>query len=415
MLTVAATAEELEAAKMATLKELAKELKLAGFRKGHAPLALVEKTVDPNLLQKQVIDNAVNQLYILALQQEQLRPASQPEVELLKYAPYTTLEIKITLEVVGDVRLPDYKKYRLKKQVKPVTDQDVADVVRNLQQRSAKKAAVKRAAADGDEVTIDFTGRHAASKEAIDGASGTDYPIVLGSGTFIPRFEEELAGLKAGATKTFTIPFPKDYSLKQLQGKKVTFDITVKSVSSVTLPELDTAFIESIGAPFDSVDAFKAGIRAQLEDTYESQATRELENEVLTKLAAETKVALPESLVHEEVTRIVQEEKQNALYRGQTWQEYLAASDTTEEKLQQTARPVAEQRVKTGLALGEVAQSEGVTVTDQELDEQIAALAHEYTDKKMQAELHDPANRRELLTRMITERTIAKLVAYATT
>jgi trigger factor len=184
----------MEPAKVAVLTELSKEVKLAGFRKGHAPAGMVEKVVDQQLLQSKVIDRVVNDLYVAGIEQEKLRPVAPPEVNVTKFVPFTTLEMTASVEVVGEVKLPDYKKFSVTKKVEPVTDAEVEAVLDDLLARDATKAEVARAAADGDEVTIDFAGVDAKTQEAIDGAKGEDYPLVLGSNTFIPGFEPELVG-----------------------------------------------------------------------------------------------------------------------------------------------------------------------------------------------------------------------------
>ncbi len=323
-LTITAGSDELAPTKQAVLTELAKEVKLAGFRKGHAPAAMVEKVVDQQLLQNKVIDRVVNSLYTAGLEQEKLRPVAQPEVNLTKFVPFTTLEMQATVEVVGEVKLPDYKKFKVKKTVVAVSDEEIEAVLDDLLARSATKNEVKRAAADGDEITIDFTGVDAKSQEEIEGAKGEDYPLVIGSNTFIPGFEPELIGLKAGENKTFTVTFPKDYGAAHLQNKKVSFTIAVKLVQERTLPKLDAAFAASVG-PFKSVAELRTDIRKQMNAEKEREAQAKLESDVLELLGQKAQIAMPDSLVEQEIDRMDEEEKRNLMYRGQTWQEHLKA------------------------------------------------------------------------------------------
>jgi trigger factor len=412
-LTIVAGSDELAPAKQAVLTELAKEVKLAGFRKGHAPAAMVDKVVDQQLLQNKVIDRVVNDLYTAGLEQEKLRPVSQPEVSLTKFVPFTTLEMTATVEVVGEVKIPDYKKFSVTKKVEPVTDAEVEAVLDDLLARDATKTEVTRAAADGDEVTIDFAGVDAKTEEAIDGAKGDDYPLVLGSNTFIPGFEPELIGLSAGDEKTFTITFPKDYGAQALQNKKVSFSVTVKTVKERALPKLDAAFAAKIG-PFKTVAELRSDVRKQIGAEKENQAQRQVESDVLEQLGQKTTVVIPEALVTQEIDRMDEEEKRNLMYRGQTWQEHLDAEGKTEEEHRESHRPQATLRIKTGMALGEVAEKEGIHVSPEEFEERIAALKKQYDDGQMQSELEKPENRRDILSRMLTEKTIAALVGYAT-
>lgn len=412
-LTLVADEAELAAAKAETLKELGKDVSLSGFRKGHAPLHLVEKSVDQNLLQSQFLDKLLNMLYGQALVQEQIRAVDQPEVNVTKFVPFTEVEMKATVEAVGEVKLGDYKKMKAEKKLEKTTDKDVEAVVNDLLARDAEKKEVKAAAKDGDEVTIDFTGVDTKTKEAIAGADGKDFPLVLGSNTFIPGFEPELVGLKAGDEKTFDVTFPADYGAPALQNKKVTFTVTAKVVKQVVKPALDDKFAAKVG-PFKTVDELKADIRTQLEAEKDTQAQRQMENDLLQAVADKAKAEIPDSLVEAEVERMETEEKRNLMYRGQTWQEHLEAEGKTEEEHHEGLKKDAEQRVKIGLVLGEVAQQEGIDVTDEELHARIAELKKQYNDAQMQAELDKPENHRDIASRILTEKTIAKLVDYAT-
>ena len=412
-LTMAATTDQLQVAKEAALQELAKDLKLAGFRKGHAPAAMVEKVVDQQLLQNTVIERVINELYGAAVTQERLRPVAQPEVNVTKFVPFTTLEVTAAVEVVGDVKLPDYTKFKAQKTVEKVTAADIETVLTELRGRSADKKEVKRAAGSGDEVTIDFAGVDAKTKESISGASGSEYPLVLGSGAFIPGFEPEINGMKTGEEKTFTVTFPKDYPAAELQHKKVTFTVTVKQVKAVTLPKLDDTFAAGLG-PFKTLDELKTDIRRQLEAEKERQAQQLLENQVLSQLAEKTTVQIPATLIEQEMDRMDEDEKRNLIYRGQTWQEHLKAEGKTEEEHREGQREQATIRIKTGLALGEVAERENIQVSQAQLDERLKELKKQYQDAAMRAELDKTENQRDILSRMLTEQTIAKLISYAT-
>ena len=411
-LTIIADADFLAGTKEHVLSDLSKDVNIAGFRKGHAPKALIEKNIDGSMLQSQFLEHAINDMYDQAVRQERLRTVNQPEVNITKFVPFTTLECAVTVEVVGKITLPDYKRIKVAKKAEKATDKDVTDVLDNLRSRDSERTDVERAAKDGDEVVIDFKGVDAKTKEAIAGADGTDYPLIIGSNTFIPGFEPELVGLKAGDEKTFIITFPKDYGSVELQNKKVSFTVTAKTVREITLPELNDAFAAKVG-PFKTVDDLKAEIKTQVQADKDAQAQRAFENELLTAIAAETKADIPTSLIDEEINRMEAEEKRNLVYRGQTWQEHLKTEGKTEDEHKEGLRADAETRVKIGLLLGEVAEAEQIKVTVDELNAQIAQQKKRYSDPQMQAELDKPENRRELMARMLTEKTIAKLSEYA--
>jgi len=411
-LKLAADTELLDGIKKQVLQELAGTTKLPGFRSGKAPLTMIEKQVDPVRLQSEFVEHAVNSLYAKALEQEGLRPVAAPEVKITKFVPFDTLEVEAEVEVVGRITLPDYKNVKLAKEKVSVDAVEVDEVIANLRTREAEKKDVTRAAKMGDQTWIDFVGTDAKTKELIKGADGTDYPLFLGSNTFIPGFEPELVGLKAGDKKEFTITFPKDYGAASLQNRKVTFAVTLKKVQEVIEPKLDDALAAKVG-PFKNVAELKADIKQELTARKQDAADQKYANDLVMKVADKAKVAIPEVLITEQLDRIEQDDRQNLMYRGQTWQEFLEAEGLTGETYRAKHRSMAESRVKAGLVLSEIAEAEKLTITKKELDDNIAALKMRYPDDAMQAELAKPESRREIASRMLVEKTVTKLKAYA--
>lgn len=408
-LTISGESQELAKIKEHVVKEFAsKQKNVPGFRQGKAPLALVEKQIDPNILQAEFIEHAVNDLYGKAISQETLRVVGQPKIELTKFVPYETVEFTAVTEVIGKIKLGAYKNLKIKKSEVKVTAEDVKEVLTRLAARDAAKEEVARAAKDGDEVVIDFTGTDYKSKEAIPGADGKEYPLVLGSKSFIPGFEEELVGLKAGDEKSFDITFPKDYGSKDLQSRKVTFAIKVHKVNAVTEPKLDDAFAAKVG-PFENIQELKDDIKKQITQERETAAEREYENELVMTVAKKTEIALPETIVNEQLDRMEQEERQNLMYRGQTWQEHLESEGVTEEQHREQNREQAELRAKAGLALSEIADIEKLTVEQEEFDAQLEALKARYSDESMRDELTKPESQREIVSRILTQKTLDKL------
>jgi trigger factor len=411
-LTVAVDQQTLDATKAHVLAHLSSNAKIQGFRAGKAPASLIEKSVDQNALQSQFLDEALNTAYGRALDQEKLRPVAQPEVKLTKFVPFTTLEFTAEVVVVGQVSLPDYKKIKVAKKPVTVTDKDVNDVLTNLKTRIADKKEVTTAAKDGDEVVIDFTGVDAVTSEPISGADGKAYPLLLGGNSFIPGFERELVGMKPGDEKVFTLTFPKDYGAVDLQNRKVTFTVTIQKVNQVTDPKLDDAFAAKVG-PFKTMAELKADIKKQVEAERTQETQREFQNELLEKIASKTKAEIPDVLIENEIDRMEQDERQNLVYRGQTWEEHLKAEGITEQEHREKQRDQATLRVKSGLMLAEVAEAEGITVTNEEVDAQLEQLRIQYKDEQMQEQLAKPETRREIASRIVSEKTIAKLSDYA--
>ncbi len=294
-----------------------------------------------------------------------------------------------------------------------MTTADIKQVLQQLQTREAEKKDVDRAAKDGDQTIIDFTGVDAKTKEPIGGADGKNYPLVLGSNSFIPGFEPNLIGMKAAGQKSFDITFPADYGVAVLQGREVNFTVTIQKVQEVVEPKLDDTFASKVG-PFKTLDELKDDIKKQLTVEKQHQADRAFEEQVLNAMADKSEVAIPDSLINAEIDRMEADERQNLGYRGQTWQEHLAAEGVSEEEHRKRNRDQAVRRVKAGLVLAEIAEQEKIEVSAEEFQLRMQLLKGQYQDKAMQAELDKPENRREIASRMLTEKTLAKLVGYAT-
>ncbi|MEK7599979.1 MAG: trigger factor [Patescibacteria group bacterium] len=411
-LTVVADQAAIDKLKAEVLAQLSQNAKVPGFREGKAPANLVEKNIDQTALQAEFLDQAVNRFYVHAIESEKLRPVTQPQISLTKFVPYSTMEFTAEVEVVGPIQLPDYKKIKLEQKTAAVTADDVNGVIENLRQRGAIKETVTRAAKLGDETNINFKGKDAKTGEPINGTDGADYPLLLGSNSFIPGFEDQLVGLKAGDEKTFTITFPKDYGAEELQSRDVSFEVKVNKVEELKLATLDDAFASTIG-PFKTLAELKADIKKQLTAEKQQEAGRAYDNELLEKIAIKSTVDIPKSLVDEEIARMEEEEKRNLVYRGQTWQEHLDEEGIDAEAHFEKQRPQAELRVRGGLVLGEIASQEKITVSPDEVEMRIELLKGQYPDEAMQAELDKPENIHDIMSRMLTEKTLDKLRSYA--
>jgi trigger factor len=342
---------------------------------------------------------------------ENLKPIATDNVQLKKFVPYTEMEFEAETEVIGDIRLPNYKLIKVAKKKPEVTAKEVNDVLDSLRKRLAERSPVERPAKDGDELVIDFAGKDE-SGQPVAGASGKDYPIVIGSKTFIPGFEENLMGVKTGETKQFEVTFPKDYGVAALQSKKVTFEVRVKSVSELQEPRADDEMAAKAGQ-FKTLAELKADIKKQLKTEKQNQANIDQQNELMSKIADKTQVDVPQKLVQDEIMRMEEQEKQNLAYRGQTWQEHLDAEGVTEEEHRERNLSEAAQRVKIGLILSEIADKEKLSVTPEELEIRTRILRGQYQDPGMLAELDKPESRRDIEARLLTEKTLAKLTSYS--
>ena len=408
VLNVSADSQELAGYKNQAVRHLGAHTRIPGFRTGKAPLGVIEKHLERDALVDEFVNRAVNDLYAKAMRQEKLRPAGRPEVTLQKVVPFSVLQFSAAVEVVGPVVLPNIGAIKVApKSAAPVTGKDVAAVLESLRQRLATRQKVDRPASAGDEVVIDFEGFGPDGKP-ISGAQGKNYPLRLGSSTFIPGFEEELNGLKSGDRKQFELTFPREYGVKALQNKKVTFKAAVKEVWAVSLPPLDDQMAQKAG-PFGSLEKLKVDIRDQLAAERRRQARRDYEDELVRAVTAKTTVAIPESLVDDQILRMESEEKRNLAYRGQTWQEHLNEVGQTEQQHRDSKRAEAEERVRGGLVLSEIAEQHNLTTSNEEIAVRLEVLKNQYHDAAMRAELDKPQNREDIASRIITEKAIAKL------
>lgn len=413
VVTIAATQNELDSIKEGVLKRLSHRIKLPGFREGKAPLGLVEKNVDSTQLQTEFLEEAINQLYPQAIRVEKLRPVDRPEISIKKFVAFTTLEFEAKVAIVGIITLADYKKVKVAKSTQPVTADDVTEVIGRIQTQLAETKDVSRAAKDSDKVWIDFVGVDQKGKP-IKNADGKDYPLILGSNTFIPGFEPNLIGVKAGGEKNFTLTFPKDYGVKSMANKKVTFTVTLTKVQEVVKPKLDDTLAAKAG-PFKTIKELKDDIKQQLTMEREQQALRQLESDIVREITKKSKLDVPKVLVDEQADRLFQELTQNLIYRGQTAEEFFTSEGTTEtEYREKMLAPQAEERVRASLVLTEISEKELLDVTPEELEIRIQLLKGQYKDEAMRAELDKPENRNDIASRILTEKTVEKLVGYCT-
>jgi trigger factor len=252
---------------------------------------------------------------------------------------------------------------------------------------------------------MDFKGKDDKG-QAISGADGNDYPLTLGSNAFIPGFEDNLIGLKAGDEKSFTLTFPKDYGVKALASKKVTFSVTIKTVNELVKPNLDDAYAATVG-PFKTLQELKDDIKRQLEQEAKNDLLRDKQNELLGMVVDATKVDIPRELVDQQSIYELDELRRNLTYRGQTFQEFIEMEGTTEQAYKKDViEPRALQQVKTGVVLSEIAEQEDLNVTPEELEMQMQALKAQYTDPAMQEELEKPETRRDIASRILSQKVV---------
>ena len=409
-LTISLGTKELKDAEQVALTKLSKSVKVPGFRKGNVPASVAAKHVDPAALAEQTLEDALSKAVAEAFLEEKLQALDRPAVEVKKYVPGSELEFTAETEILPKVTLGDYKKLKGKKQVAKVEAKDVDEIIERMRTGMAEKKDVKREAKDGDEVTIDFVGKK--DGVAFDGGTGTDYNLVLGSNTFIPGFEEGIVGKKAGETFDLELTFPKDYHSKDLKGQKVVFTTTLKTVKEQILPEINDEFAAKVG-PFTTVKEMKDDIKRELEAQKEREAIEKLKDELVKELIELSKVPTPEILVKDQAESIERDMTQNLMYQGLTLDQYLENKgfESKEEWLETEVKEAAESRVKAGLVLAELSKVEKIEATNKELEDHINLYKKQYANNpQMVAQFDQPEAQRDIANRLLTEKTVDRLI-----
>ena len=413
-LTIAAEPAELQAAEQVALKRLAKSVKVNGFRKGHVPLEVVKKHVDPNELAQETLNAALNRSVAEAFLGNEIQVLDRPEVELIKFVPGQQLEFTAEADVLPEVKLGDYRKLKVKKTEAKVVDKDIDEVIERSQKGLAEKKETKKPAEQDDEVVIDFVGKK--DGEAFKGGTGKEYPLVLGSNSFIPGFEDALIGLKAGDKKDVPLTFPKDYHAKDLAGQKVVFEVEVKKVNKVTLPELNDEFAAKAG-PFTSMKDLRKDIQAEMIAQAERKATDDLKDELVKQLVDKSKVSVPEVLRADQIRSIEQDLTQNLMYQGLTIEQYFENNGYADRDVwvKAEAQDAADARIKAGLVLAQLSKELKVEATADELAEHINVYKQQYANNpEMAKQFDNPEAQREIANRLITEKTVNMLVEFNT-
>lgn len=406
-LTITLGQKELADAEQVALTKLAKQIKVPGFRKGKVPVSVAAKNVDPNALAQQTLDDALSKAVSEAFLAENIQALDRPAVEVKKFVPGQELEFTAEVDILPAVKLGDYKKLGVKKVVGKVAAKDIDEIIDRMRKGYAERKEVDRAAKDGDETVIDFTGKK--DDVAFDGGSAKDYTLTLGSNQFIPGFEEAVVGHKAGDEFDIPLTFPKDYHAAELAGAKVVFSVKVHAVKEVVLPELNDELAAKAG-PFTSVDELKEDIKRELTAARERESLDKFKDELVGKLIEVSTVPVPEILAADQKRSIEQDMKQNLAYQGLTLENYLGTKKLTyEEWLDTEVKEAAENRVKAGLVLAELSKIEKVTATDEELAEKIRQYQEQYGNRSGQ-DFTTPELQRDIANRLLTDKTIDRLV-----
>ena len=372
--------ETLEKARHKALDEYSKHLKIKGFRPGKIPHEKVLEQIGEDQLRAVTLEHAMPMAANEIAMEKQLRVVGQPKVNFESLDP---LKIVVEFDLYPEVKVGDYAKIKVKADKKEATDKEVEAAIEEMKKRTQDFQEVDRASKEGDRIEIDFEGFDADGK-AIPNTASKHYPLQIGSKMMIPGFEEELTGLKAGEEKTFDITFPKDYHAADMANKKVNFKITVHKVEEIKEQPLDEAFVEKMTGEKMPVDEWKKQLKEQIQKEHDQNAKRQMEESYYDELIKLTAGDIPESMIEMEKEAILKELKQQILYQGLSYEKYLQTLNKNEEELLASYDKPAMDRIKLRLALRDIADKEGIEVTEEETQKHLDELASRYPESQQE-------------------------------
>jgi trigger factor len=409
-LTISVDAEELAIAEQVATNKLARDVKVPGFRKGKTPVAVAAKNIDPAALHEETLNNAISKSVAEAFTEKGLRALDRPAVEVKKMVPGEMLEFTAEVDILPTVKLGNYKKLKATVEKIRVADSEVDEIIERVCKGFAEKKDVDRAAKMGDETVINFIGKK--DGVAFDGGTGNDYPLTLGSGQFIPGFEEGIVGHKTGDTFDLDLTFPADYGSAELKGAKVTFTTTLVAVKEVATPELTDELAAKAG-PFKTAADLKADIKRELTVQKERESSDKLKDSLVSQLIKSSHVPVPEILIADQTESIKKDFTNNLMYRGLSLAQYLENKGFESEKkwIETEVKDAAIKRVQAGLVLAELSKAEKIEATSAELDARIETYRQQYS-KSPEAlkQFEQPEIRQEVANQLLTEKAVERLV-----
>ena len=370
-LTVECDAEALEEAIQGAYKRVVKRVTIPGFRKGKAPRKLIELNYGPEVFFEDAVDILFPKAYRSALDETGIEVVDQPDVDIEKIEIGSGVTFKIEVDVYPEVELGTYIGLEAEREKVNITDEDVDRVLRDQQERFAELIVVdsRTDVREGDYAIIDFAGY--LDGEPFSGGAAQDHLLQVGSGQFIPGFEEQLVGMNIGETKDVVVTFPEDYHAEHLAGKEVTFKVTVKELKERVVPELDDDFAKDVSESASTLVELREEIRKNLQEEAERRTTIALENKLLDKIGEDSKIDLPQSMIRHQAEHMVNDFFMSLMYRGISREGYLKATNQTEEDLISQFEGEAARRLRHDLILEAVAKAEGITVSDEEVEAEI--------------------------------------------
>ncbi|QEM81632.1 trigger factor [Halomonas binhaiensis] len=397
-------AAEIDEAVAARLQDAAKNVRLDGFRRGKVPMSVVRQRYGQEV-RNEVVGEVMRERYVRAITDEKLNPAGWPQIEANVNEAGKDLEFTAVLEVYPEIELASIEGAEVERPVVDIADSDVDEMIETLRKQNAAWEDVERAAADGDQVSIDFEGF--LGDEAFEGGSAKGHNLVLGSGSFIPGFEDQLIGAAAGEDKEIKVTFPEDYQAENLAGKEATFKVKVHGVQGQALPEIDADFIEKFGVEGGDVEAFRAEIKSNMSREAGQAVENRVKSQVLSALQKANDIPVPQTLIQQETD----------VLKRQAAQQFGLGEDFDVSQLpNELFADQAKTRVKVGLLLAEVIKANELEASDDEIKAKVEDLSKQYQQPEEVVEyyMNNEQMKTQVKSALLEEKAVAQLLEQAT-
>lgn len=411
-LTIEVSADDLEKALQNSYNKQKKHINVPGFRKGKVPRQMIEKMYGVEIFYDDAANELIPDAYAKAYDECELEIVSQPTIDVVQIEKGKPFIFTAEVAVKPEVTLGEYKGLEVDKISTRVTQKEVDAKIQEEAEKNARTITVEdRAVQDGDEVVLDFEGF--VDGVAFEGGKGENYPLTIGSGSFIPGFEEQLIGVEAEKEVEVNVTFPEEYHAEELKGKEAVFKCTVHEIKAKELPEIDDEFAAEV-SEFDTLEEYKADVKAKIKEQKAAEGKSKQEDQVVEQAIANATMEIPEAMIDTQARQIVEDFARRLQSQGLTMDQYMQFTGMTVDKLVEDAKPQAKQRIETRLVLEAIAKAENIEISDEKLDEEVAKMAEAY---KMEAdqlkELMGEAEKKQMKEDMAVQEAITFLVENA--
>ena len=376
-LTIEVPAEDVEKALQAAYLKERSKISLPGFRKGKVPRQMIEKMYGPEVFYDEAANHMISEAYGKAFDECELQIVSQPKIEVVQIEKGKSFIFTAEVAVKPEVTLGEYKGLKVDKVSTRVTQKEVDEEIEKERERNARTIDVTdRAVQDKDMVTLDFEGF--VDGEAFEGGKGENYPLTIGSGSFIPGFEEQLIGAEIDKETEVKVTFPEDYQAEELAGKDAVFKCTVHQIKAKELPELDDEFASDVSESCETLEDYRAEVKAKIKERKEREGRQKKEDQAVEQAIENSQMDIPQPMIDLEAKQLADDFARRLMQQGMSAEQYFQLTGLSEDKIIEELKPQAEKRIKTRLVLEAVVAAEGIQVSDERLDEELQKMADSY-------------------------------------